>query len=272
MAVQDVTWKETNDEFVAQEITHDALDKQDTNNANDYNLEFDYEELDQKIVLREKSEANQSTGLALWTCSQVLTGFLLDNQEYVKDQTVLEIGAGLGLCGIVAHHLGAKQVLSTDGDVDVLNNLRHNIELNRLDRFRQEYNEYDGEEKKECDLDDSIEEGEASILSPQLIWNKNLDSFQEQYGKQSVMMGTDIFYFESSLEPGWKTIDKLLKPDGVFLLGFCPHSVSIEQVLDTARSYGFSYEKPNITGGVEEDEDFATSCSFGYHVFVFRRE
>ena len=39
----------------------------------------------------------------------------------------------MGLCSIAAHHLGAERVLATDGDVDVLENLRHNINLNVSD-------------------------------------------------------------------------------------------------------------------------------------------
>ena len=58
--------------------------KENIDNTNDYNLEFDYEELAQKFILREKSAANQLTGLALWNCSQVLAVFLVDNQDYEK--------------------------------------------------------------------------------------------------------------------------------------------------------------------------------------------
>ncbi len=53
----------------------------------------------------------QSTGMTLWESSKNLCTFLCENPDVVKDKSVIELGAGLGLAGIVAHKLGAKKVL-----------------------------------------------------------------------------------------------------------------------------------------------------------------
>ena len=49
----------------------------------------------------------------------------------IHDKVVLELGAGLGLCGIVAG-LMAKEVIITDYNHTVLSQLQDNVDLNRL--------------------------------------------------------------------------------------------------------------------------------------------
>ncbi|CAM9968297.1 unnamed protein product, partial [Choristocarpus tenellus] len=46
--------------------------------------------------------------------------------------TILELGAGAGICGIVAAKALACPVLLTDKDEGVLENLRYNVTLNEL--------------------------------------------------------------------------------------------------------------------------------------------
>ena len=64
----------------------------------------------------------QSTGLTLWKAAEFLCRYLVQHQErFVHCQCdILELGAGLGLCGLVAHLLGATHVCITDGDTDAL--------------------------------------------------------------------------------------------------------------------------------------------------------
>ena len=265
MAVLDVAWKEVNSEFGEHEIVHHNKCNEEEDSASPccHNLTFEYEEIDQTIVLRGKSLISQSTGLALWTCSQILCGYLLDNPHHVKDKCVLELGAGLGLCGIVAHHLGASRVLTTDGDVNVLENLRYNIKLN-------------SSQSGSSDENNTNVVAQSVISCPQLVWGKELHEFEQVHGQQNVIVGADIFYAPENIDPIWQTVDKLLKPDGSFLLAFCPHKVSIGKVLDKARQFGFSWVKPNImeTSGENDEEDdneYLVTCSFGYHVYIFQR-
>ena len=260
MASNDVQWVEDNHEFGHQEIVHHI---ESSSRDNSHVMKFDYVEIDQQIQLRGKSQIFKSTGLTLWTSSQVLSGYLIDNSNLVKDKRVLELGAGMGLCGIVAHYLGSAHVCATDGDVKVMENLRYNMKLNGLK----------GHSTPDCAVLDS----EAREIScHQLIWDNDLQNFESTHGKFSVIMGTDVFYASESIEPLWNTVNALLEPDGSFLLAFATHKVSISQVLEKATQLGFTWENPNICDstedGKDDNDDYIGSCTFGYHIFIFRRK
>jgi predicted nicotinamide N-methyase len=251
----DVQWKEYNPEFGDHNIKHHNED------ANDafHTMEFELESIP-KITLRGKAKISESTGLTIWTCSQILFGYLDDHPGLVAGKNVLELGAGLGLCSIAAHHLGAKRVLATDGDVDVLENLRYNIDFNIGD----------------ADATSESEDTSKRIQCPQLVWGEEMKEFEDKYDKPDVIIGTDVLYFTRNLEPLWQTINALLKPDGKFLLSFVTHSVTVAEILEAARHYGFKWKKPNISGNSdgeeEKEEDYTSSNEFGYHIFIFSRE
>lgn len=240
---EDVAWKEFN--------IHGKSDNLDENEeAGDNNFifhlfdnpdddpyetkEYNFSKLPTKeksIRLRGQSDIQISTGLALWLGSEVLCEHLTNYPNLVKGKKVLELGAGLGLCGIASHLLGASRVLMTDGDTDVLENLRYNVTLNI----------------KNC------VDGEKALVScPQLIWGtgNNAYDFQEVYGKADVMIATDCVYMPQSLEPLWQSVNELLEPEGgIFLYANrCAQQVDVELVKKHATSHGFTWTEPTEEG------------------------
>ena len=69
-----------------------------------------------------------STGNQHWPSGTVLARELLEQTQLVKGRSVLDLGAGCGLAGMVAAAIGAKRVVLTDGDEETLQNLKHNVE------------------------------------------------------------------------------------------------------------------------------------------------
>ena len=55
-------------------------------------------------------------GVFLWPCGELLAWFLWKHPDVVHGRTVLELGAGVGLPGLLAARLGAKFVSLTDRD------------------------------------------------------------------------------------------------------------------------------------------------------------
>ncbi|WP_456325067.1 class I SAM-dependent methyltransferase [Desulfonauticus submarinus] len=69
----------------------------------------------------------------IWPASVLLTHFLLKHLSTNSNKTVLEIGAGLGLCGLFLAKKGFKVILS-DIEPDALLFMQINILKNKLDK------------------------------------------------------------------------------------------------------------------------------------------
>jgi len=74
-------------------------------------------------------------GHMLWNAGVVMAEWLDDPKNVgLKDRSVLELGAGSGLPSIIAGLRGGTVVATDYPDEPLLENLRHNIELNSKDR------------------------------------------------------------------------------------------------------------------------------------------
>mmetsp|Transcript_13564 Transcript_13564/g.29459 ORF Transcript_13564/g.29459 Transcript_13564/m.29459 type:complete len:243 (+) Transcript_13564:162-890(+) len=194
---------------------------------------FQYSFGDDDIRIRlkgRKAEDGQilkSTGLTVWRASSLLCDFLYENANIVKNKSVLELGAGVGLCGILAQKIGASTVILTDGDTDTLSQMRSNVARN-----------IDAKQKS------------RNITCQQLIWGRKLDEFYRQWAPNDrgfdVVMGSDIVYIEDMVEQLFETVSRLLSTESssVFLLSFARRNVSIDLVLSCAEKYGFASKKP----------------------------
>lgn len=73
-----------------------------------------------------------TTGLRTWEASLALSEFILQSHGSLLDgvKTVLELGAGTGLCSLICAKLGVPNVRATDGDENVVASLKVNAEAN----------------------------------------------------------------------------------------------------------------------------------------------
>lgn len=81
-----------------------------------------------------------TTGFRTWEAALHLGSYLLTpaGKNLVKGKSILELGAGTGFLTILAaKHLGAKHVTTTDGDEGVVEALKENLFLNKLDDGKQ---------------------------------------------------------------------------------------------------------------------------------------
>ena len=70
------------------------------------------------------------TGYVNWPAATILARWLALHPQTVAGKSVMEIGAGLGLCGLVAARW-AEEVLLTDYNLACLERLQRHVELNR---------------------------------------------------------------------------------------------------------------------------------------------
>lgn len=228
----------------------------------------------------ENGQTLSSTGLTLWRGSELLCQYLLQHAQelfhvnHAGSTTVLELGAGLGVCGILAHRLGAARVVLTDGDSETLQWLRANVQRNNL---------------SPSDQTSSSSSSSTTITCVQLQWGLHLERFQQRIGIPTfdLIMASDIIYVEEILHPLWQTVQALLAPhpDGKFCLSFVRRNVSWDLVLAVAQQYdmelmgipplpvsredGDVYQKDNSLSSGGGDLTTATARD---GVFVFRRK
>jgi predicted nicotinamide N-methyase len=190
-----------------------------------------------------KAELGQtlhSTGLTLWRASELLCDYMVRTHTTVQQKNVLELGAGLGLCGILAHHLQAANAVLTDGDTDALKFMRANVATNCSNNG----------------VDEATRTDDRTIQCRQLVWGDNdrVDDLKKQYTDDDqgfhLVFGSDIIYVEEILDPLFQSVDRLLADGGAFWLAYARRNVKIDLVLETADKYGFTYETPDDTEGV----------------------
>jgi 16S rRNA G966 N2-methylase RsmD len=195
----------------------------------------------------DSDESAQSTGVTLWNAAPRLARYLCSEEkvaeELIRGKSVLELGAGLGLCGMVAHHLGAKTVVLTDADTITLQQMRTNLEKNCGD-----------------DNDNNF------ISCRQLIWNNR--SQMEDCGNFDTVLGADVIYTVESLDPLFDTVAFFLgnnnKSETDFEVESAPEdgkeersrsfvlsrytkygNISDETVLDAARARNLVWTRPS---------------------------
>ncbi|CAN0151469.1 unnamed protein product, partial [Discosporangium mesarthrocarpum] len=88
-----------------------------------------------QVVLREVNGNGVLSGVGgeVWYAAVLLATWILENPFVVRGLDVLELGSGLGLCGIVAGYLAESVVLTgMDFALELLENLKHNAARNRM--------------------------------------------------------------------------------------------------------------------------------------------
>eukprot|EP00210_Caulerpa_lentillifera_P006879 g6576.t1 len=114
------------------------------------------------------------TGQIVWPASQVLSWFLHQFPDLVRNKTVLELGSGCGLAGLVAAQLGASTVYLTDSSPVILHQLQKTIELN--------CNQGGGEKRIS-----RLEWGQQETIK------RLIDEFKEQGKFPDVIIAADVF-------------------------------------------------------------------------------
>lgn len=107
---------------------------------------IDEKNVEQLIVrqVTERQSAQDDVGFVMWPSAVVLASYLLENKHIIKGKRILEIGAGCALTGLVAAKLASRQcldtdigsqVIITDFNHTVLENIQRNILLNDVENF-----------------------------------------------------------------------------------------------------------------------------------------
>jgi len=144
----------------------------------------------------------------LWPSAVALSEYILANQSEFKSKYVLELGCGLGLCGMAAHRAGARIVFS---DYD-----NHALEYTRLN-FKRNFKH-------------------AAVVK-KVDWRNPVTS-----EKFDIIIAADILYETRWLQPVFETLNKLLPADGVAIIAE-PDRTIAKGFFNIIRSAGWPIEK-----------------------------
>ncbi|XP_013885827.1 histone-arginine methyltransferase METTL23 isoform X2 [Austrofundulus limnaeus] len=96
---------------------------------------FEDKNTEEKLVVSIPEVLDPQHGMHVWPSAVVLAQYLWTHRAELKGRTVLELGAGVGLPGVVAALCGAQVILSDSSDSpECLQNLRRSCRANGLHR------------------------------------------------------------------------------------------------------------------------------------------
>jgi len=175
---------------------------------------------------RDIGQTLQSTGLTLWRAGDFLSDYMYAHRAMFAGKSVLELGSGLGLVGILASYLTDQRVVITDGDDDTVELLVANCKLNEV------------ADRVEC---------------RKLLWGEDLEAIADKF---DILLGADIIYEQEYVVALFKTARHLMRPPhgddagSVFVLGYTKRNVSIDYVLNTASSFELEWTTPDTDEGM----------------------
>jgi len=161
----------TQAEKVAKEVQKEEEDEEPANFFEIFDAEHQYDHTTfifdgKEIKIESLGDFVQNThllGQMVWPNAQILGHWTVLNKDLFKDKTVLELGAGPGLNGILAS-VYCKRVVMTDYHDKVVDLLQRNIQLNS----------HLG----------------TDMQAAKLTWGEGVVEFNQQYGPFDIIIGS----------------------------------------------------------------------------------
>lgn len=182
------------------------------------------------LTIRQDWGGSASTGAAVWNGANMASWYL-ENRigKDVQDKSVLELGAGVGFTSLVSHAMGAKDVLITDGNEDVLKLADRNIVLN-------------------CDVSNP---NAKSVRTARLQWNTDDEKdnlISPLTGRAwDYIFASDVTYKKAAWGDLLACISHLSGPNTRTILSMEPRNVGeVEGVMAEARKQGLQVTEETL--------------------------
>lgn len=173
------------------------------------------------FMLEEMSRTqSEISGQRIWAGSHLMAMYLIQNPKIVKDQSILELGAGIGCCSLVCSRIGVSRLLSSDGDKAVVQLLETNLKRNKCD-------------------------GNSTCLLYGEV--TSFESVEKEFGHdkfQKIVAG-DVLYKRELLDPFFTTLHHFLssEPSSSAYVCHIPRAdVGHEVVLECAKKHHFKVQ------------------------------
>ena len=169
----------------------------------------------------------------VWEAGCALAEFLLQQPQHVQEKRVLEVGAGVGLTGLVAYLCcGAASVCLTDFSSKTLCNLHHNLDTN--------FGEY-------------IQSVPVTVR--RLDWRETLSNENDEHSSDTlkpileesdVLLAADVLYDPSDIPPAVKLLNTFMndgKADKAVIFAYTLRNQNtFKRFVDELITCGISYK------------------------------
>lgn len=163
------------------------------------------------INISQARSVSSLTGWLVWPVAEHLCKYLIDTPSLVKGKTVMELGAGTGLVGLICSYLGARTVVLTDLQ-EALPLCSQNVDSNR-----------------------SVLSGDCAVYTRRLTWgnDEDLSNVLAETGPIDLILGSDIVYHQSEevLNALVKSISAACNPSTVVIIAYEDREAMIEDEL-----------------------------------------
>ncbi|XP_010673784.1 uncharacterized protein LOC104890111 [Beta vulgaris subsp. vulgaris] len=172
------------------------------------------------------------TGQLVWPGAVLLNEYLSKNAEMLQGLSLIELGSGVGVTGVLCRRF-CEKVLLTDHNDEVLKILKKNIDLHAS--------------SEECPCLD--------LVADKLEWGNSdqINAIVQRYPEGfDLVLGADICFQQSSIPLLFDTVKQLLEVRGKgrcrFILGYVSRAKVMDQmVLNEALVHGLSMKEVDGT-------------------------
>jgi predicted nicotinamide N-methyase len=206
------------------------------------------EPCEELMILVNQVTARQSeqkdVGFVLWPSAVVLSRWLILNQGLVQGKTVLELGAGCGLVGLVVATLNNDNnntTILSDFNHESLKNLMGNLQLNGLNGIVKGVDFYEQDSERRGWLTTTGE-----VMDP-----------------VDTVLASDVICQPEDAHAVARTIVCALKQGGtcVVVSADSNHRFGVEQFEDACKLVGLDVSTHNVTDMMVQNQDSVTSHS-----------
>ena len=191
----------------------------------------------------------RGVGAKLWRAASMLSDRLFEDPAFVQGQSVLELGAGVGLCGLLAAKLGARRVALTDFEPALLDSLALAARDNRAPGDAEtRVARCDWREEASSPSDDAKRNAkDVAALAAAAArggWLPRLGA-GETFDR---IVGSDLVYERTHAETLPRVLrERLARPNGVAMLfGAVRDRALLDALVDGAETFGLDVDQTKV--------------------------
>eukprot|EP01088_Endostelium_zonatum_P000583 TRINITY_DN10827_c0_g1_i1.p1 TRINITY_DN10827_c0_g1~~TRINITY_DN10827_c0_g1_i1.p1 ORF type:complete len:262 (-),score=58.83 TRINITY_DN10827_c0_g1_i1:25-810(-) len=175
------------------------------------------------LLLSSASTDFDLTGQVLWPAARFLCSYLSTHgHSLVHPSTnILELGAGVGLCGLLADYFNPNITVLTEGNKEVMKILSQNVQIH-LDAHHKPNHKVQAIH---------LWWGEKGVGNMYKQMKASDEHTNTENIKFDLVLGSDIIFWEDYLEDLIKTVSMVMSDKGQFLCAYFSRSLNAEKKL-----------------------------------------